>query len=60
MADAKESAQDRQARERMEKCIAAMSVSARHKRLAGQLLKLLDHKGDDSEAKSAAGRTIDI
>jgi len=60
MADAKESAQDRQARERIEKCIAAMSVSTRHKRLAGRLLKLLDHKGGESEAKNVTGRTIDI
>ena len=60
MADASETAQDGGARERIEKCIKAMSVSARHKGLAQELLKLLDHKGDESEAKRKADRTIDI
>jgi hypothetical protein len=60
MTDANETAQDRGARERVEKCIEAMSASARHKGLARELLKLLDRRSDESQAKSKADRTIDI
>jgi len=60
MADANETAQDRDARERVEKCIEAISASTRHKGLAQELLKLLDPKDDQREAKSKEGITIDI
>jgi hypothetical protein len=60
MADASENGEDRQAQERVEKCIEAMFASTRHKRLAQELVKFLEDKGDESKAKSSAGRTIDI
>ena len=55
-----ETAQDTEAGRRVEKCIEAMSTSARHKGLARELLKLLGQKDSQAKAGEDPSKTIDV
>lgn len=60
MVGSEETAQDKNARERVEKCIEAMSTSSRHKGLALELLKLLGKRGDPGKPGADPAKAIDI